>query len=651
MTKRIFFSILIPAIMFFVIACEQPLDPVVEAVGETNEILTGNSWHLNSFIIEVKNEDIPPPLLFNSSDSLIANGRYDMDDMVLDSLDMRTYVVQFTDNRRIISEGGQIDILNDTIGKYFVQNEHAILINNSELKLKYNYQYDQNSRKMTLSVNAEEANRLISRVNSKLLNYISKDTPNKVGDKIADLLYNNESLQRIINDFLVSVISGKLESLNELDPEQGANELSIEIYNAIQSVDWHGKLTDLINTELENITNIDPDAVSEAIASEVVQYINEQLSTEAIYDLILPYMENIPANSETISEAVSTLLVNLIFNVFDEDKLQQVISNAWTHFTQLDETKVLQIADTIASTVEDLWINPQNISQLFLPFTQKIDSTPVLQLGNLAAQTTESLQVLIETINTKFPDLNLTPDYDNIESVITAAFIAAKPWIGNTGGPEQAASEIAELVVNQFLNHDFITNAFVSAIQYLQNIDPEVAGATIASWLINLGESVSDELIVYLSDLLSPILENINPEFVSFQIAMALNDFIEAHFTQESVAALIYPFLEKFSNINTELVASYLAHKILNLDVIKDNVTQENIEAILLPVLQNVQQTNVDQLSQNLISAIVNSAIFKSVVTEDRISTIISLLIYNSAWENVRVANNFEEASIVLSHE
>ncbi len=59
----------------------------------------------------------------------------------------------------------------------------------------------------------------------------------------------------------------------------------------------------------------------------------------------------------------------------------------------------------------------------------------------------------------------------------------------------------------------------------------------------------------------------------------------------------------------------------------------------------------MDNLAQDIVNAIVQSGIFDDVITEDRVATIISLLIYINLWEDVKIANNFEEVTILLSHD
>ena len=151
--------------------------------------------------------------------------------------------------------------------------------------------------------------------------------------------------------------------------------------------------------------------------------------------------------------------------------------------------------------------------------------------------------------------------------------------------------------------------------------------------------------------MLSPILDNLNPEETALNIAIALNSYISDNITPENLQNLIQPILEKIVNLNAEEVANFLAELILGLDIIQDNVTEEAIRGFLLPVLESVQETNVEELSQNIIDAIVASGIFEETITEERVSLIISILIYKATWDNVLIANNFEEITITLRHD
>jgi hypothetical protein len=649
--KRVLMRSWIVFWLLIVVSCEQPLDQTIKSVNNANNLLQAYAWQLDEFTINVKNDDIPPPVLFSLTDSLMRAGRYDLDDMIFDATDMRDYTVLFTESRDMITSGGPIDALGDSVARYFVSNERIIRITSNEVSLNYSYLYDDDQQTLALTLTAEQASRAIQKVNDELIDAISKRTPDKLGDLVAKLLYNNESIQRLINDLLVSALAGQLEFINDFDPKESADLLAEKIFEALKDIDWEGKLTELLRAELEKITNIDPDLVASEIAAEVAAAINQLLSLENIYDLILPFLNELAADPDGNATKISTLIVDLLLGVFTEENLKPLIAAAWQKFTELDQEQVGVIADTLTSIVEEVWINENNITQLILPITQKIDETSLLQMGKLAAEATDSIEVLVGKINNTFPDLNLEPDYESMESQIKAILIAAKPVIGLVGGPEKAARQIAALIKTQFLSTDNLKQVFTSAINTLQNLDPQLVGEKIAAWLTNLAEVISPDIIEYLSEKLSPILNNLDPEFTAFKIAQALNGFIKENVTQENIKELILPAIEFISNINAELVARYIAQTILSLDIIKDNINEETIAAILLPVLQSISEINPKQLSQAIVDAIVNSGIFEEVITEERVSAIIALLIYNNMWENVKVVNNFREVTITLHHE
>jgi len=426
--------------------------------------------------------------------------------------------------------------------------------------------------------------------------------------------------------------------------------LAAEIRMALEQIDWQTVLSQLLQEQLEDISNIDVELVSEAIATAVSNYVNETLTEEALYDFVFPYIEQIAINSEQVTEFIATLVVDLFNNIFTEENLQPILASAWNKFVSLNDEQVSEIAGILTNVIEENFINQESVAATLLPFTQLIDETPLPQLGNLATQATESIENLVNNLNEQIPDLNLNPDYESMQSAIQLAFIGIKPVISIIG-PEEAANDVASLILSQFLTTENINTALVAALNFFQTIDPETAGITLSQWLLSLEDDISEVLLNTLRDLLSPILDNLNPEETALNIAIALNSFITDNITPENLQNLIQPILEEKVNLNAEEVANFLAELILGLDIIQDNVTEEAIRQFLLPVLQSVQETNVDELSQNIIDAIVASGIFEETITEERVSLIISLLIYKSTWDNVLIANNFEEITITLRHD
>ena len=633
-------------------SCEEPVDPIIEAVDETEALLQRYVWNLEDLSINVRNKDVPPPVLFSFGDSLIRPFKYDLDDLALDATDMRETTVIFEPKeRKIISSKGTIDAIGDSIASYFIFNDQTIRISTSKFKLNYSYIYNEQENTLALTLTSEQADRIISDYNDKLLDAISGQTPNKVGDLIAGLIYNNEPIQRLLNELVVSALAGQLEFINDFDPDQVSEELAARILEALRQIDWEQELTDLLRTELEKITNIDPDQVAAEIAAAVAERINESLSKENIQSIIFPFIDQIATNPDQTADSIAKLIIGKFLEVFDEETLRPIIFNAWDSFTRLDEEQIATVAGTLTTLIEDSFINQDNLTGLFLPITQRIDETSLLKLGELAQEATDNLEVLVNNLNARFPDLNLQPDYESMQNSIRNIFIAAKPVIGLVGGPEKAAEDVANLILSQFLSSENINQLFISAITRLQDVDPEVAANAISTWLSNLAEEASPEIIIYLSEFLSPILDNIDPQTTSLRIAEALNSFIQENVTPEAINGLILPLVEAISNINADFLAKYLAQKILELEIFEDLVNEENIAALILPVLEAIKETNVDNLAQDIVQAIVQSGIFEDVITEDRVATIISLVIYTNLWEDVKIANNFEEVTILLSHD
>ena len=639
-------------LLFFALGCEQPMDPKVAMVTETNEILRSNTWTLEQFLITVKNTDIPPPILVNSDDSLIQAGNYDLEDMAPDASDLTIYEMQFTEENDIITKEIANTIFFDSAASYFVFNGTTIRISNAAVdKLNYEYYYNSTSLTMSFTLTEEQASKMIDNVNQKLLDDISSERPTKVGEAVSYLLFNNEKLQEKINDFLVAAIAGKISGINDFNPETAADTLAQNIMESIDSVDWNKELTQEINEALQKITSINADSVSVSMAEEISETINEQLSVDNLYNALLPFMDNLAQDPENTAEQIAVLIKDLIYKVFDQDHLQEIISTAWEQFTEMDEQEVDSISGILTDIVEDRWINAENLAGLFLPFTSQIEDTPLTQMGDLASQATDSLEQWVDELNEKFPETDLDPDYDQVSNAIYAIMVAAKPLISVAGGAESAADSIAQLILDDFLTGTHIQDAFESAINYLQAIDPDQAGQTIATWLVNLEGEIDPELVEKLTQLLSPILQNMDPDYTAFKIAEAINTFVTENITEESLQSLILPLLQKVTNLNTEALASVIAGAILNSSIIQDNITQDNIEALLLPVLQKIQGTDVDQVAQQIVDALMNNNVVKTIFTPEHVANIIAFILYKEAWDNVKIANNFEEVSIVLSHE
>ncbi|WP_439183529.1 hypothetical protein [Carboxylicivirga taeanensis] len=648
------FSLIVVALVMVFVSCEQPMDPVIKSVNQTKALLHAYHWHVDDVRVEVKDEDIPAPILWNLADSLVRAGVYDLDDMIFDASEMRKMKVEFTPDGKIVPLNEEAQWLrsnDEPIATYFVINDQTLRIKNDNVILNYKYFYYPDESQFLLTVGENEAASLISKINQKLIDRISSQSPDKLADFISSILYNNKGLQEIINKALVDMISGKLDFINEIDPDQSSKYLAAEIIKVLQSIDWESKLTELLKNELEKLTGIDAEKVAQEMANAIATKINEAFTVDTIYSFILPYLDNLVSNPDESSEQIAQLIVQLFFDVFNEENLQVIIANAWTDFTRLDDEKVNEISVRLTEVVQDLWINEDAIASLVLPFTQKIEETSILEIGELAQQATQSIEVLVDKINITFPDLNLTPDYENLNSSIKAIFIAAKPAISLAGGPEKAAQSVAAIVLDNFITTELLNSTFSSVINYLQTIDPNIVGEKVATWLVNLEEQLAPEIIASLKQLFEPLLQNINPDYIAFKISKTLNSFITERVTPEVLNSMIYPILKAFTEINAEAVANYIAVKLLESDLISGIINEENLVQILLPVLTSISDLNTDEIAQKLIDSIIETGLFEEILTEDRASTLIAILIYNATWEEVKIVNNFKEATITLRHE
>lgn len=639
-------------ILVAIIACEQPMDPVVESVLETKSILTGKVWKLQDYQVSVKNTDIPPPLFLNSSDSLIETGSYNLNDILASGTNTLEYLMQFTENNKILIDSANSGIFVDEGSTYFLWNESNVRISPAGLgKLTFNYYYTPELKTMSFTVTDEDASRAIDNATEKLTKWVINETPNNIGDAISSIVFNSTELQNTINDFVVQAIAGKLDNITDFDPEHTADTLAGLIVESLDSIDWQDKLSDAINAELQKFTSFNADSLAPIMAEKIADDIQNVFSVDNIYDIVLPYMDALDSQDpDLLASSISTLIVKALGEVFSEQNLQNKIIPVWEQFTELDSTQVCEIAGKLTEITEDNWINVDSLSPLFLPFTEKIDETALVNMGTLAQQTTDSLEVLVDKLNNTFSDLNLSPDYDQIETLIKGVLIAAKPIISSKG-PDAVAAEIAQLILDDFLNTENIEEAFTAAIHHLQAIDPETAASTIAGWLVNIGQRVSPEIIIWLSQKLSPIIQNFDPEYTSFKIAQKVNAFVEEQFTDENIEAIVLPLLQKITSANTEALANLIADKIVNSDLIKESFTEENIASILLPVLQKISATDTESVAQAIINALVSSNVFKAVFTQERISNIIAFLLYKEAYDNFKIANNFQEATIIISHE
>ncbi|KXX69142.1 hypothetical protein AVL50_17030 [Flammeovirga sp. SJP92] len=632
------------------IGCEQPMDPVIEDVQNTKSILNEHRWYLNNFEVVTKSDDIAPPILWGAQSDVLNQGHYDLDDMVYNTDDMRSTIHEFTVDRDITTTNEELDFLTDSIGRYLIINSNTIRITNSAINLNYQYKYNEELKHFTLHVDEDIASSVIQSANDKLMKYVANGTPDKIAGLITTLLYHNETIQRIINDAIVGWIAGKGEFIEHLPPEETADKIAEELFNYLESLGLEEKLSEVIQQELDKITDIDAEEVTQKISTEIVELIHDGLSKDNLYNLIYPSLDQIVASPEESSEKITGAIMSIIGKILSEDNINAISTKIWTEFTTLNEETINDVSDKITVLIEDKWINEDNFYSLLFPIIEKIEDTSILKMGELAKEATVKIEEIINVINNTFDGVNLEPDYTSMESTLKTAFIAAKPVISLNGGAEKTTQEISTLIKNQFLNHDFIQKTIAGGITSLQEIDHEKAVPVINNLINAVGEVASPVVYDFISSKLLIIIEDTDAEYLSFKIAKTINEAITGIINDESVYQFLYPVVDSFANLNTKLISDKIANMVFELDIIKDNINPEKVSDLIQGVLINIQETGVENIVQALITQIAQGDLFKEIITEDRVSLIISLYLYNAAYQDMKVANNFTSATITLEH-
>jgi len=640
-------SILISTLLLLISSCEPYVDPVIAETLETRDLLQENNWVITDYQIEVINDDIPPPLLLGFGNDSIRAGHYNLKDMIDSGEDFPIYRLKFTDGNDVLVDSTGSGKYEDNGSTYFVFNNSRMRLKTHGIgKLPYTYSYDPNSKSMRLTTTAADASKLIEDATQKFIDDAVKGTPNKIGDAIAKLL-SDPIVQQKIHDALKAALAGKIQGwLDSWDPEDEANKISEKIMEWLESKDWQQILSDAINKELQKLLDFDADSVAAEMAKEIADKIAEKYSVENIYNAIYPYLNEFDKLSpEEMADQMAQAVLNLLGNVFSQNNLEKIIYPIWLKFTQLSDDQITALSEKLTEAIQERWLNEENLTNLFLPITQKIDETSIFKMGELADEATDDIKTLVDELNSLFPGLGLDPDYDTLNKELKAAFIAAKPLIA-IQGPEAVAQSIADLILDNFLTVEKIEQAFETALHDLQEIDPQTAADAIATFLVELEGKIAPELYDWLVEKLTPIMENFDPEATAARIAEALNKFITDIFSEDNLEPVIDELLKKLQGINTEELANLIAKKILDSPWIKENITQEHIAELLYPILLKIHNLNAEELAEELLDKL--APIIKDIFTAERVSKIIAFIIYKIAYDNLKIANNFEEATIII---
>jgi hypothetical protein len=644
---RRFNNFLLVALVIAAASCTQPMDPVVESVVETKSILQGKRWILVDYVIKVKNPDIPAPMLINIGDSSIEAGNYHLPNSLPGDSDFPQIIMEFSTDNKILIDSAYTNNFVGLGGKYFIQNQNEININPKKVeRLKYKYYYSPDNKQMTFTLTEEQASKAIEKATQKLIDDAVNGTPDKIGEAISDKLHNSPKIKAAIEKWLKNAIAGKLPSIFDQTKVKTAEELSKRLRaHLLDSINWKNVLKEAIDAELNKIQSDTDPALANDITTEITTQIGEELSENALYDILLPYVAVLELqDNESEAEKIAFLIEKLLGKIFSEANLEKIVEVIWKKFTDLDPAQIDSIAVELTTVVETNWLNVDTLAQVILPITSKIDATPLFKMDELAQEATDSLEVFIDKLDNRFPDLGLNPNYDSIELILQKIFIAAKPFI-SVQGPLKVAEEGAQVILSTILTTENIESAFVAALDYLQTIPPDVAAEKIAAWLVSLENKIGPELLNWLTEKLGPILNG----DASYIIANKVHDFAITNFGFGTLKELTIKELNAAVAINGRVLAEHIAKALIDKKLAKEGVDLEALSRVIFGALHDDNSGN--GLGERIKQHMADNDMLWDGKTPDIIAKIISFILYAEAWNNFKIANNFEEATIIIQHD
>jgi len=505
---------------------------------------------------------------------------------------------------------------------------------------------------MSFTLTEEQASKAIDNATQKLIDDAIHETPDKIGEAISDILHNSPKIQNAIKKMIEHGIAGKLPKIFDYDLDHNADTMAQMIRShVLDSINWKHILEEAIKHELHKIHNLNHDTLGPVMTDKIHTEVAKQLTVDRLHQAILPYLGGLNhQDPEEMAHFIATVIVEILGDIFSEENLQKIIEPIWRAFTKLGPIEIDEIAHQFTEITQDHWLNVDTLTGVFFPYTELIDSTPISGLNALAQDATDSLEVFIDDLNAHFDSLNLDPDYDNIESEIHAILLAAKPVIG-TIGPEKVAEDIAQMLVDDVFTTDNIHTAFVDVLDYLQTISPETAAETIAQWLVNIEEKVGPELIAWLTEKLSPILDNINQGLTAYRIGNKVHNFVQVDFSAEGLQPVIFPMLQDLRNINGKSLAKHIAKALIHHKITKEEAEEDMIANVILQTLMNHGDNPNDPVSVQMVKALSDHDLLRSGKKHDLLAKVISFILYAEAWHNFKIANNFQEATIIISHD
>ncbi len=579
---------LIPILLIFICisSCEEDQDLItpdldlIYKVKSTELLLRENTWGFNDLVVEVKYEMRAIPLLANVADEngMVQPGTYNSLDIFGNDHRQKFYSYNFS-TTQLLRDTANSGIFNK-LGYYSIISKKELKLNpDSSGSAIYEYKYDEREEIFRLVSDNLTNSKISDAVNQGIANAILSGKPDDISDKVVEKILGNEELQAAIQQLLYDLIHGKIDEIAQ-NPEEIAEKLASVIIDKLKEVDWETIVYDKLVELLEELKVDDPEQRAKELAEQIAAKIETSISMEDIYNKILPILQKF--ENEALPKLVPVLsdaIYQALLNVFSTENIYNKIYPSWISFSEVDSSSVKEVSDTLGNVITSHFFNADSLASSLEPFIVTLRSTPTTKIPALAQDIIDDLLIpLVDTINANFPGLELSPDWNNVKTILTSALTAIKASISDKTDAE-AAADMAESIIG--IMDLIISKGIESFIYYLQAIPADQASQVIAAWINNLAVMAEPQVVAFLEEKLTEFAELFSAEESAEELAAKIHEKILDIFGTDNIYNLIYPLVERISEINIDAAAEKIADWLTDLDILEDNVSEEEVLAAL----------------------------------------------------------------------
>lgn len=396
-------------------------------------------------------------------------------------------------------------------------------------------------------------------------------SPEEISEKLARFIV--DKLKEIDwEDLLYDKILEFLKSIKTDNPEERATELAKRAADKIAASLSQSNLYDALLPIMEEIENETLPVISSRIARAIYEKIATELSQENLYSRIYPvWDEFIIADSTTVIETADTLAAIASARFFDADTLTEKLM---PFVQKIDETSALKLSALAQEIIDDvlipaidqineafpgLGLEPEwgtvkpIITSLLTAIKAKLGTATVEELSaELAKGIISIMDVLLQKAFEKaIYSLQQIPA-DQVASVLASWLtnlieMVEQPVIDFIEGKlneifekfeadkvTQELSAIIHAKVTDVFSEENLYNLFLPLVEAFQEVDLERIARVISRWIVDTGimpeDLTEEELIAALTDVISQLIGNVDPDNVTQKLVDLLldNNLVEA---------------------------------------------------------------------------------------------------------------------------